>query len=288
MNIHNAIISPPLSVLEDNTIMLNDRSTFWVTPIVWTGSPLAEVEPLVPSSRNPRLPNLYIEESVKGIAAVGVEGTTLEVVVRTDVAPTVDAAIDWTIALENISPDEVFVDQHATFDTNYAHLNLVPDATVIPTLTGTASIVAGSHTGSILIPTVDDALFLGQGIYRVASIEITSSTDLVSENRSKSSILIQEAEVAPELEGFVTFGVKPHPIAPQEPLSDADGTGQQSADYGLDSDTGTSNLRTFIIDDTPLVSLHINQSEPLVAPNGEDVTNANLLLQYIIQNGQRS
>ena len=233
-----------------------------------------------------RFPSVYIEEVGKGIGAVHKLGEDLVFTVKTSQPVLADTTVDYTITTATFpdvglrASDRV----HAFVDTSdYTRFFGQTDTTLITTLTPTVTILAGTDSTVVTIPTTANTTMLyGEGSYFASQVTLSNISDpqmMIHFDLGDSYLLSEDAISYPVWNGveIEVWGKLPH-VSYYQPVIDPDTSTTvsfvfdfETADDGLGNITITDTLlRSKIIDDIPLESL---QFRPVDGNSPLDIEN---------------
>lgn len=292
MRYDTPIISPPF-LLRDavtNTIDSSTSDTYFITvvpfkfPEYTLGTPVG-IKPQVKNS-------FYIEQDSNKISDIKVEGQDLIFTIKLTRPAEADTTVDWNLTFEKPSLGKDFKPSHIESE-NY----LVEDSHNIAVAgdfavaTGTESIITGDQEVQVTINTTDDGVnTLSEHQYRFAKITLsnpTGDTAIYSvDSLHEAYLLLSDASLAPVVEGGIVVDIKMHELAEYEPLLDPETSGQVTFDIGQDLD-GKSNLRSKVIDDTPIKSFQFTPEDVVDVDGLVDYLTVDRYYQVIIQSGRR-
>ncbi len=283
------VISRPVLSTEVFEHELDWGDTFFVSLREYPAPDITIVEP--PKLHISNLNPIFIHETNSGIFDVKTEGVDLVVTIRSRDDVTVDTLVEWTITHGGILDPSLGQLEDTTithldgFDYNDLHRDTV--VADIPTLTGVATILAGTSSVVIQIPTVDDTVFTGgKNTFKRCTITLdsTDNADTILHTERLTSVgLIEDSSVLPVLEGTVQVSCRMNVETNIEPLTGS--AGQETFTLGVDA-LGSPNLATLIIDDTPLESIVMTPVD-ILAADATDLTNGGVYYQVIIKPATR-
>lgn len=234
---------------------------------------------------------IYIDSDNKYIFDSQVEGADLTLNLKTTETLLADCTVDWTITHGATLPNEVIFNDNVSdpkFD--YNSINTDTMDSDFPAVTGSATILGGTNSVSVVIPSLDDSVnTLDKGSYKTFTITLSNPSDpavSIYEPCSSSVGLISDATVAPSIEGSVKFDVKLHELAMYEPLNNPETGDQEQFTRGVDLN-GYTNIRSVVIDDVPMTTIKLLPSDIVSADVSVDYNIVPSYFQVIVQSGRR-
>ncbi|CAH9011956.1 conserved hypothetical protein [Vibrio phage 501E54-1] len=292
MKYDTTIVSPPflLRDLESNFIDSDTSDTYFLT-LVHYKFPEYVVKDFV--EVNPQVKNsFYLKQDENSICDVKVEGEDVNFTISLSRVAQQDATVDWEITFERPNMGVDFKPQHLVkegYSVEDSHEVSTPVDYV--TLTGTETILTGDQEVLVTVSTVDDLVnTLTSNQYKVSKVSLsnpTGDTVLYSHNDMDSGyLLLKDASPEAIVEGEVLVDIKMHELAEFEPLIDPDTSTQVSYNVGQDLE-GNSELRSKIIDDTPIKAFRFTPSEIVSSDGLVDYLTVNRYYQIVVQSGRR-
>lgn len=262
--------------------------TYYIALTEWENEPLTMEPAREDIQRDKVIRNtVYLGEQNKSIGNLVTEGEDLVFTIKITEPLATDLTIDWVITGTTDLPDEMVTSQNATLD-GFDYTTLHREATVadIPTMTGTATLLAGDTSVDVVIPTIDDVIWTGgENTFKCCDFTISnlSDTDLLLD-RDKVFGLVMDSSVTPTVEGVVELWVRMDKELHLERLGGLSDAVTYTIGY---DDDGMSKLETGIFDDIDIHSIAFRVSEDFTATLGEDMTAANTYIKAVIKTGRR-